>query len=97
MCFRPRRSKSQPPELDEDLCVVAKMAGEVGRAFRSRSVAADFARQRKGDWILIEAGPGSCAGTAHEGLFKAVASRLRGEDWPFQSDAVGGVFAGCTS
>lgn len=60
--------------------------------FRSRLVAADFARQKNGEWIFIEAGPGSCAGTAHESVFKAVASRLRGEGFPFRSDAVGGVF-----
>lgn len=81
------------PPSGDDLRVIAEMAGEVGRAFRSRLVAADFAKQKNGEWIFIEAGPGSCAGTAHEGVFKAVASRLRGEDLLFPSDAVGGVFA----
>lgn len=81
------------PPSGDDLRVLAEMAGEVGRAFRSRLVAADFARQKNGEWIFIEAGPGSCAGTAHESVFKAVASRLRGEDLPTRSDAVGGLFA----
>lgn len=87
-----REPRGFPPSED-DLRAIAEMAGEVGRAFRSRLVAADFARQKNGEWIFIEAGPGSCAGTAHEGVFKAVASRLRGEDLLFPSDTVGGVFA----
>jgi hypothetical protein len=78
------------------LRILEGMAREVGRAFRSRLIAADFAREKSGEWTFIEAGPGSCAGTAHEAVFKAVASRLRGEDLPFRSDAVGGVFAGRT-
>jgi hypothetical protein len=90
-----REPRGFPPSA-EDLHVVAGMAGEVGRAFRSRLVAADFARQKSGDWVFVEAGPGSCAGTAHEAVFKAVACRLRGEDVAFRSDAVGGVFEGNT-
>jgi hypothetical protein len=66
------------------------VAGEVGGAFRSRLVVADFARGRDGQWWLIEAGPGSCAGTAHEAVFKAVARRLRGEAHGLRADAVGG-------
>jgi ATP-grasp domain, R2K clade family 3 len=84
------------PPTGGDLRILAGMAREVGRAFHSRLVAADFARQKSGDWIFIEAGPGSCAGTAHEAVFKAVASRLRGEDLPVRCDAVGGVFEGST-
>lgn len=80
-----------PPSPD-DLRIVAGMAREVGRAFHSRLVAADFARQKSGEWIFIEAGPGSCAGTAYESVFKAVASRLRGEHQTFRANAVGGVF-----
>lgn len=38
------------------------------------------------------AGPGSCAGTAHEAVFKAVASLLRGESRTIQADALGGPF-----
>jgi hypothetical protein len=90
------RAPSGFPPSGDDLRVIAVMAGEVGRAFRSRLVAADFARQKDGEWILIEAGPGSCAGTAHEGVFKATASRLRGEDFAFRFDTVGGVFSGST-
>ena len=80
------------PPSPGDLRAAAAMAAEVGRAFRSRLVAADFARRRDGTWALIEAGPGSCAGTAHEAVFKAVARRLRGEEPALQSDAVGGLF-----
>ena len=80
------------PLNGSDLRAIAAMARAVGRAFRSRLVAADFARQRDGDWVFIEAGPGSCAGTAHEAVFKAVASRLRGERPPLRTDAVGGPF-----
>jgi hypothetical protein len=82
------------PPSSADLRNLKSMAREVGRAFRSRLVAADFAHEKSGEWTFIEAGPGSCAGTAHEGVFKAVASRLRGEDFPLRSNAVGGVFAG---
>jgi hypothetical protein len=90
-----RHPRGFPPS-DDELHVVAGMAREIGRAFRSRLVAADFARQKSGNWVFVEAGPGSCAGTAHEAVFKAVASRLRGEDAAFRSDAVGGVFEGST-
>jgi len=79
------------PPGDTDLTIVAAMAREVGRTFRSRLVAADFAREARGGWIFIEAGPGSCAGTAHEGVFKAVARRLRGEHVPLKGDGVGGA------
>jgi hypothetical protein len=90
-----REPRGFPPSI-ADLRKLENMAREVGRAFRSRLVAADFAREISGEWTFIEAGPGSCAGTAHEGVFKAVASRLRGEDTPLRSDAVGGVFAAWT-
>ena len=82
-----------PPNL-ADLRNLAGMAREVGSAFRSRLIAADFARQKNGEWIFIEAGPGSCAGTAHERVFKTVASRLRGEELLLQSDSVGGGLEG---
>jgi hypothetical protein len=84
------------PLSSADLCSLEAMAREVGRAFCSRLVAADFAREKSGEWTFIEAGPGSCAGTAHEGVFKAVASRLCGEDFAFRSDAIGGIFAATT-
>jgi hypothetical protein len=75
-----------------DLRTLAELARRVGSAFRSRCVAADFAREVDGGWLFIEAGPGSCAGTAHEGVFKAVAARLAGKAWDFQADRVGGLF-----
>ena len=80
------------PPNKEELQILAKMALNIGRAFRSRLVAADFARQRDGTWLFIEAGPGSCAGTNHEAVFKAVARRLTGGKLQCPSDAVGGGF-----
>jgi hypothetical protein len=80
------------PPNSADLQILAQMAREVGCAFCSRLIAADFAREKNGRWIFIEAGPGSCAGTAHETVFKAVASRLRGEKLLIESDSVGGMF-----
>src|SRR5436309_1093762 len=78
-----------PPSAD-DLEELGRLAGEVASAFRSRLVAADFARGTDGHWWFIEAGPGSCAGTGHEAVFKAVARRLRGEEPELRGDAVGG-------
>jgi hypothetical protein len=78
-----------PPAAD-DLEALRQMAGKVALAFRSRLVVADFARDAEGRWWFIEAGPGSCAGTAHEAVFKAVARCLRGEQAGLQADAVGG-------
>lgn len=69
-----------------------EMGTKVGSAFRSRCVVADFARETDGGWLFIEAGPGSCAGTAHEAVFKAVAARLRGDSPNTISDNVGGTF-----
>jgi hypothetical protein len=81
--------KGIPPPI-ADLAEIAELAGRVAGAFRSRLVAADFARLSGGGWCLIEAGPGSCAGTAHERVFQAVARRLRGEEPGLDADAVGG-------
>jgi hypothetical protein len=78
-----------PPNA-EDLARLACMAKGVGSAFRSRCVVADFARLVGGGWSFLEAGPGSCAGTAHEAVFKAVAARLQGIRRPLPADAVGG-------
>jgi len=78
------------PPTAGDVGTLRALAGEVGRAFGSRLVVADFARGTDGRWWFIEAGPGSCAGTAHERVFKAVALRLRGEDAPLVGDLVGG-------
>jgi hypothetical protein len=83
--------KGFPPSA-VDLWLLAGLAGRVGVPFRSRCVVADFAREVSGNWAFIEAGPGSCAGTAHEAVFKAVAANLRGESGVVPSDAVGGTF-----
>jgi len=69
---------------------LAGLAFQIGSAFRSRLVVADFARLRRGDWYFIEAGPGSCAGTDHKAVFNAVADRLKGEQTYLPADAVGG-------
>ena len=80
------------PPKPTDLRILSDLAREVGRAFRSQLIVADFARQKNGEWIFIEAGPGSCAGTAHEAVFKTVASRLCGNKLPLRSDLIGGSF-----
>jgi hypothetical protein len=82
-----------PPSPD-DLAELRRLAGQVAVAFRSRLVVADFACGVDGRWWFIEAGPGSCAGTAHEMVFKAVARRLRGEVVEAQGDSVGGLLFG---
>jgi hypothetical protein len=83
------RPKGFPLPAD-DLGALRHLAGRVGSAFGSRLVVADFARGVDGKWWFIEAGPGSCAGTDHEAVFKAVAGRLKGDGPPLQADAVGG-------
>ena len=80
------------PPAPADLRTLAELSRRVGSAFGSRLVVADFARDVRGQWVFIEAGPGSCAGTAHEQVFKSVASRLVGRPFPFTADAHGGVF-----
>jgi hypothetical protein len=78
------------PPSSEDLVELRRLAGQVASAFDSRLVVADFARGADGRWWFIEAGPGSCAGTGHEHVFKAVARRIRGERPGLQGDATGG-------
>jgi hypothetical protein len=78
------------PPLPDELRCLAQLARSVGSVFRSRLVVADFAKLPTGEWSFIEAGPGSCAGTAHEKVFKAVASRLVGESQLLTADSVGG-------
>jgi hypothetical protein len=78
------------PPSTENLATLRQPAGTVASAFHSRLVVADFARDLQGKWWLIEAGPGSCAGTGHEAVFKAVAGRLRGETAKWKGDAGGG-------
>jgi hypothetical protein len=80
-----------PPSAG-DLAELRRLASAVASAFRSRLIVADFARGVDGKWWFIEAGPGSCAGTGHEAVFKAVASRLCGEWTGLVGDAVGGLF-----
>jgi hypothetical protein len=84
------RPNGFPPSADA-LNLLRRHAAAVGSAFRSRLVAIDFARGRNGGWWWMEAGPGSCAGTAHEPVFNAVAGRLQGEPIGFAGDAVGGL------
>jgi hypothetical protein len=79
-----------PPSAD-DLSVLHRQAEQVGAAFRSRLVVADFARGVDGGWWFIEAGPGSCAGTNHEAVFKGVARRLQGREMEVVGDMVGGA------
>jgi hypothetical protein len=78
------------PPSTGDLMRIETMAAQVARPFSSRLIAADFVRDVKGDWHFMEAGPGAVAGTAHESVFKYVASRLIGETEELVSDAVGG-------
>jgi hypothetical protein len=78
------------PPTAADVAILRHLAREVASAFHSRLVVADFARDRDGRWWFMEAGPGSCAGTGHEQVFKAVARRLRGEAVELQVDALGG-------
>ena len=80
------------PPSPIDLQTIEGLSRRVGGAFRSRLVVADFARDVRGKWIFIEAGPGSCAGTAHEQVFKSVAMRLCGQNTMFTGDNTGGVF-----
>jgi hypothetical protein len=82
------------PPKPEDLHDLARLAGRVDSAFRSRCVVADFAKLVRGGWSFLEAGPGSCAGTAHEAVFKAVAARLQGTERPLPADDVGGPMPG---
>ncbi|MFO0825309.1 MAG: ATP-grasp domain-containing protein [Gemmataceae bacterium] len=81
------------PPSPVDLEVLRELATRVGSAFQSRCVVADFAQQKRGGWLFIEAGPGSCAGTAHEDVFKAVAAKLRGEQLSVRPNSVGGLFS----
>lgn len=78
------------PPSEGDLTDLAGETRSVVAAFRSRLLVADFARLKDGGWCFIEAGPGSCAGTSHEAVFKAVAERLRGQQTVPTADIVGG-------
>ena len=52
------------PPSDCDLDRLRAYASQIGRAFVARLIVADFARDRRGAWWLIEADNGSPAGTA---------------------------------
>jgi hypothetical protein len=82
--------KGFPPARD-DVEHLGRLASKVASAFSSRLIVADFVRLTSGKWVFLEAGPGSAAGTGHEGVFKTVASALCGKQYPIQDDAVGGV------
>lgn len=83
---KPRGFPLERPDVDR----LRELAARVGSAFTSRLVVADFARDVSGGWWFIEAGPGSCAGTAHEAVFKHVASRLLGQPTGLEEDVIGG-------
>jgi hypothetical protein len=78
------------PPAPGDLAELRRLAGGVAAAFGSRLVVIDFARGLDGRWWFIEAGPGNCAGTGHERVFKAVARRLRGDQAVLEADTIGG-------
>src|SRR5262245_41982557 len=84
------RAPAGCPPARGDRELLRAMACNVGRAFGSRCVAADFARTVEGQWSFIEAGPGSCAGTSHEHVFKAVAAKLLGQQVEVPQSDVGG-------
>ncbi|HBP16365.1 MAG TPA: hypothetical protein DEA08_01050 [Planctomycetes bacterium] len=79
------------PPTKADLEHLREQAGRIGKAFHSRLVVADFVRLEGGGWAFLEAGPGSCAGTGHEAVFKSVASRLMGAELPLEGDRIGGL------
>ncbi len=78
-----------PPSVD-DLRQLQSLAATIAQPFKSRLIAADFVRDKTGKWNFMEAGPGAACGTAHEQVFKYVASRLIGKDFELKGDAVGG-------
>ena len=69
------------PPSEPDLKTLSAYAKQVASAFRSRLVVADFARLQSGSWTFIEAGPGSCAGTAHEAVFKGWPEDFAARSW----------------
>jgi hypothetical protein len=81
--------KGFPPPAS-DLVELARLARSVAEPFHARLVVADFVRRVDGAWFFLEAGPGSCAGTAHEEVFKHVAARLLGIAHELRGNAVGG-------
>jgi hypothetical protein len=80
------------PLSSTDIQNLRDLANRVAPAFKSRLVVADFAKTVRGEWVFIEAGPGSCAGTGHEAVFKSVAASLCGRELPATDDDLGGHF-----
>lgn len=80
------------PLTKSDLSTLNQYAADIGRSFTSRLVCADFVRLKTGEWNFLEAGPGSCAGTGHEQVYKAVASKLIGQTFPIVPDDYGNTF-----
>ena len=80
------------PPSKGDLLLLAGYAEQVAVAFESRCIVIDFAREVHRGWTFVDAGSGSSAVTDHEGVFKAVASRLIGKKFSFHADSVGGLF-----
>ncbi len=79
------------PPSQSDLLHLSSLAEKVASAFGSRCIVVDFARELQRGWTFIDAGSGSSASTDHEGVFKAVASKLCGKNFLFHSNPVGGV------
>jgi hypothetical protein len=79
------------PPSNEDLSHLGLLAEKVAIAFSARCVVIDFARELERGWTFVDAGSGSSASTDHEGVFKAVASKLIGKKFKSHSDATGGV------
>jgi hypothetical protein len=80
------------PPSECDLERLRAYASRIGRVFAARLIVADFARDRRGGWWLIEADNGSPAGTAHEQVFKIVAQRLSGRTTRRFADELGGAW-----
>lgn len=80
------------PPSAADLQQLTALAEKVAIAFESRCLVVDFAREVQRGWTFVDAGAGSSAVTDHEGVFKAVASKLIGKKFSFHSDKVGGLF-----
>ncbi len=80
------------PPTSSDLLNLATLAERVSTAFHSRCLVVDFAREVQRGWTFVDAGPGSSASTDHEGVFKAVASKLQGKKFSFHANSVGGLF-----
>lgn len=78
------------PPKSKDLSLLADMAAQIGSAFTSRLISADFIRDRRGKWYFLEAGPGAASGTAHEAVFKFVSDKLRAGQTKLCENAVGG-------